>query len=738
MMVTLCLDSDCRLAPRRLLAAAWAAVTLIAGPGAAAAEVQSTCGGEAHLPETSRETRAYKLATTDFTNRVQWGGWCVLSDGSGLRFGGADQGADDGNPHTQVKRQGAWVAIHEELRAANPLQTLHDRAWALRNLHKNATAKAGRIYFSGLPAADETGKIRDELLPALTGVGKDLDKLVADIKSQTKKLKEYEAGQAGFALTYAGDASARLRRVMQAAAAALSAETIKELAAVRIALEKVAEALDAEPPPRALSPVVYDAKSGLYVVFGGDHLDYLTCDTWVFDPTRGKWMQRHPKSAPAPRANHLLSAAGDGKIALTNGYTYADQPWYQAAQYRDVGDGTWTYDVAADVWTGGEGVAADTRTYRSGPFAQEFFLQGAKPSATENEARLKALPVNTWVDMKPPQTLMLDRDWGTAVLDTDRDMILYWSGGHCAHGGTDVPHYHLSCNRWEMPNPIEYPLGSLQANTLYPVGRNFNLRPWMVGHTYRSYGYDPVLKKMVFTGRPSIYGKGVEHQDHNFYIYDPDVADWTTRALKPKEMSYTDSFFTLTHCATPQGSFVWTKDGKLFRLDAAGTAFAEVKLSGDALPGASCDGACLVLDAKRNRLLGIRTTPGKDGYKFDGEVYAVDLKSFEVKALNPAGKAGVAGMGFTREADYDVANDLMLVATPLPGNKDHLAVYDCASNRWSSAAFGGPNPAAGGYGYNVNLGLSYDARRGLHWAVGQYGEIRVLRIDVPSARIAPL
>ena len=72
---------------------------------------------------------------------------------------------------------------------------------------------------------------------------------------------------------------------------------------MQILLEKSAEALDAEPPPRALSPIVYEPRSKRFVLFGGDHLDYLTNDTWLFDPVEKKWTQRHPETAP-PRANN--------------------------------------------------------------------------------------------------------------------------------------------------------------------------------------------------------------------------------------------------------------------------------------------------------------------------------------------------------------------------------------------------------------------------------------------------
>jgi hypothetical protein len=151
---------------------------------------------------------------------------------------------------------------------------------------------------------------------------------------------------------------------------------------------------------------------------------------------------------------------------------------------------------------------------------------------------LKNLPGNEWVATNPPYRPRLNRDWGTARIDPDRDMILRWSGGHSAHGGTDVPHFHFSTNRWELPFPVEFPLGQLYANTSYPRGFNFNLRPWMTGHTYQNYAYDPPSKKMVKAGRP-----------RHFYIYDPindlvlmatylkDEGDWTpTPAFEAKTL----------------------------------------------------------------------------------------------------------------------------------------------------------------------------------------------------------
>lgn len=233
---------------------------------------------------------------------------------------------------------------------------------------------------------------------------------------------------------------------------------------------------------------------------------------------------------------------GDGTIRLTGGYTYSSNTDYAGRQYRDLDDGAWLYDIRKNSWTTTSGKSAEpnTRVYRTGPFHPDFYLAGDEPNAAAFEAWLAKIPVNEWVPTNPPQLPRLNRDWGTARIDPSRDMILHWSGGHSAHGGTDVLHFHLSTNRRELPFPVEFPLGQLYANKSYPNGFNFNLRPRMTGHTYQNYAFDPPSGKMVKAGHP-----------RHFYVYDPDVADWTGRGPKPAAMRYDSCFYTLTLTATP-------------------------------------------------------------------------------------------------------------------------------------------------------------------------------------------
>ncbi len=666
-----------------------------------------------------QQEKKYRLPGTDLKQQVIWGSTCESPDGFALAFGGQDQKADDGNPHTRVKEGDAWKAIHQELRARNPLQGFGGH---LRDETKKLLARLRGGFFNGV--SFEPGEATPQDLKELAAATKSFETLIDQVErtlgpleQRIKTLEGYDQAQGRRALDEMKNGAARLRAI----GGFFTPEAIQAMGAAQILFEKAAERLDAEPAPRALSPLAYDAKTKLFVLFGGDHLDYLTNDTWVFDPAKRRWFQRHPKDAPPPRANHKLAAAGDGKVVLTGGYAYTSTTDYVGGPYRDHGDGEWVYDVEANAWSGtGKAAPPDSRTYRTGRLHPDLYLEGPKPDREAFAKWLSELPANTWTQTRPPHLPAMNRDWGTAVLDPDRDLILRWSGGHSAHGGTDVLHYHLATNRWELPIPVELPLGQTYSNTEYPEGVNFNLRPWVTGHTYQNYGVDPILKKMLFTGRHDLC-----------YIYDPDLGDWAGRFPKPKGMVYNSCFYTLTLTPTPAGLVCWTQNGALYRFE--GKEWVEKPLAGK-LAGAVVDNSTVAYDAKRERLLFWRKLYGdKAGY--DGAIQAVDLKTWTVSTLAPEGREPASAVPYLCQIRYDSESDLFLVGGTLPPGPDGLRrtpAYDPGGNRWVSLKIAGDDPS-GPRGRNVSLGLMYDAKRKLFWAVDTNSKVFVLRLDAKTA-----
>ena len=338
------------------------------------------------------------------------------------------------------------------------------------------------------------------------------------------------------------------------------------------------------------------------------------------------------------------------------------------------------------------------------------------------------MTTNDWVYTAPPQLPKMNRDWGSAVIDPDHDLILRFSGGHCAHGGTDVLQFHLATNRWELPFPVEFPLGQLYSNTSYPEGFNFNRRPWITGHTYQNYGFDVNLGKMLFIG-----------QTYDTFYWDPEIADWTGRTIKPHGMCNDNCFYTHTTCSTPQGLMCWTRDGVVFQFDASRHDWTRFATHGEKLPGSVVDNSTVAYDSRRDRLLFVRKDYG-DAHSFDGAIYSLNLKTGEVAKLAPGGSAAATKIPYLCQLRYDPEHDLLLVGATLPPDSSGLRrtpAYDCGANRWVSLQIGGDDPS-GAVGRNVSLGMMYDAKRKLFWAVDTNSKVFVLRLDPATADLKPL
>lgn len=682
----------------------------------------------------SAKAKPYRLPGTDLKQRIIWDAKCLEPEGSGLAFGGQDQQGNDGGAGTRIFHLGAWHDWPAQPESRFDLRR-HSSAGFGKKSDQNVVKYVRELWYVILGQDAERStrdsgnlamailseiKIGGELLNLIT---RDLDDLTAREKEKPREIvkacrERNEKYQ---------DAIRTLQEKPEMDK--LHHWTVKVYDCLRLRNESL-DFLTVDPQPRALAALAYDPKSKLYVMFGGDHLDYLMNDTWVFDMATKKWSQRIPKSAPPSRANHKLIANGDGTITLKGGYTYSNNTDYMGGPYIDLADGEWVYDIAKNEWKGeGKAVPPCTRVYRSGPFHPTYFLQDPKPDAKAFAKWLEDLPVNEWKKTNPPHLPQMNRDWGTAVIDPDHDIILRWAGGHSAHGGTDVLHFHLATNRWELCYPVELPLGQTYTNTEYPDGWNFNKRPWITGHTYQNYAYDAKSKLMVFTGRPK-----------HSYLYDPVKGDWTPdRHLKPKGMDYNSCFYTLTLTPTPHGLVCWTAEGKLFYNEQETLSWTEVKPNGEKLPGAVVDNSTLAYDSKRDRLLFfVKGYGDKTGYS--GEIHEMDWKSLKVRKLSPEGMKEASAIPYLCQIRYDPENDLMLVGGTMPPdavNFRRTPAYDCAKNRWVEMKITGDDPS-GKNGRNVSLGLMYDAKRKLWWAVDAKSQVFVLRLDAVKAEMEPL
>lgn len=681
---------------------------------------------ERKFPAIEAAGKPYATPATNWEKRpVLWGWTCELPNGTGLSFGGVHQTADDGAPPTSILENGQWKSIRDELRKAHALQKHADAVRILRGNCKDALAKARHLYFEGKPAEEEARLLAANVDPDIAQLAGNLAKLSAELKGLSK-LEAYEAGQVKAALKRIETAAGLLKPL----APRTSPEALAVMRGAQIELEAAAEYLDAEPPARALSRIAFDARTKLFVLFGGTHMDYETNDLWVFDPAKRRWFQRHQDAAPEPRCDHLFEALGDGRIALYGGCAYVP-----GKHYIHIGPARWIYDVEKNTWTADghqeKPVASGTRTARYAPPAgPEHFMKGPRPDAAAHEAMLKALPVNTLVRLEIPVPLG-GRDWGTWLHDPDRDMLYLWAGGHASYAGCDVARFHLATGRWEITEPVELPLGCCGTNEQYPSGFNFNGRPWVKKHVWNSHAYDAGQKKTVMGGAND------QSLDPYSYTYDPDKADWTGRIRMPEGMP--NDAYNMQIRYTKLGMLSWNGP---YILDAPAKTWKKLAVKGT-MPGGGVDSSGLVYDTKRDRM--IFATLGGYGKPFDGQLHALDMASLQVAPLHPQGMDPKRNWSiFLREVAYLPDHDLFLWPQRFKAEgveaPDRYIAYDAAQNRWVTVKL---SLRAGAPQFNTSpvcSGIAYDRKRGLIWLgdASWNGAVWVLRFDPKSADMQPL
>ncbi|MCE9562062.1 MAG: hypothetical protein K8U57_08400 [Planctomycetes bacterium] len=530
-----------------------------------------------------------------------------------------------------------------------------------------------------------------------------------------------------------------------------------------------------QPPARANSRLLYDPVRKVTLLFGGDQLDQLVADTWAFDHRKKIWTELKPEVSPSPRGGHaLLWLPKAKKILLLGGFTYTSTTDYVAPLYKPMPFEAWTLDVEANKWepvarwekdapVGAAngflgaavdaddnvmvldsqnrawtcqidlgkpdgvlakfGVVAGSVVRRTGSHDPKWYTEGRPaPDAAAVAERLKKIPVNEWVKLPTDNAPKMNMDWGSAVFDSANDKILRFSGGHSAYSGTAPFVYDIKSDRYSLPFAPEYPLEYVYSNDQVNGEWSFQGRPWMTGHTYKSTGYDPNLKAMVFAA-------------HGYtQTFDAIAGKWS-RFAEPSP--FRADFYNTTVCSTPEGAVAWGRAGGggahgIWRLHTETKIWKA--LSRDkaaAFPDMSPDHHGLAFDSKRNRLLFF-----SDIGKHEGNVAAYDIATAKTKWLDPTGVE--EGRVHCRETVYLPDLDIVLIGArrkDSAGNWRWLA-FDCAANGWASIALAGDDPIGKRpIAFNNSMGLMYDAGRKLVWAVGQHSEVYVLNIDRSKADI---
>jgi hypothetical protein len=382
-----------------------------------------------------------------------------------------------------------------------------DDAWALRRV------KARRELNSRPPVGwtSSPSGLGDGLQVHPTRDGLEAHPTTAEQTAKTLSL----AVTAFDALSITPDAKPVLAKarapLREAAAAAAAGKWDEVLAAGGRALWVFDEAMDGplrvEPGARCGTPLVYDPKNQVIVMFGGhsglvrhdlwapgqgDGSPGRLNDTWLYDCHTKQWRDASTTRRPRPTLwPKLAYDPASGLVLLAT---------WEAKQWDDKSPRTvtlWGFDAAKaewaeldrQPWTGplwrsrhGAGlaeIALDPSTSllvltqqpedgrgssQTWAFKLDVSKMSPKPAPVWNKpaplrpqqilpdepavlAKLKTLPANKWFHMHPPHD-GVDKGWGNAACDPVRGHVYYFGGGHSTYQVNDVAIYSPGANQW--------------------------------------------------------------------------------------------------------------------------------------------------------------------------------------------------------------------------------------------------------------------------------------------------
>lgn len=465
---------------------------------------------------------------------------------------------------------------------------------------------------------------------------------------------------------------------------AVTPDIIAEVRAARVLFEQVVDALAVEPPGRARSQTAYDPVRKKIVLFGGDGLDRVLSDTWVYDCATRTWEQRFPETCPTPRAGHILAWLPRAqKIVLAGGYSripLAQEIWtYDVAgndwklllhvqlkpqshgqQFspnapritsREVQTGavsdddvlvcvtpgerpsliTWTckVDAAASVPLA-EGVAGQSGAYTFNRIDPAIWEQAAKPDAEATAKLYREMPANVWTSLDFLRYAPGARNrWGTTAYDTDRHQLLFWGGGHATSQENDVAHFSLRGGLWTIGYHPDDPIDKVYASQPTPL--SFNDRVHVPVHAYRAYCYDPAAGRMLYFDR----------------AYNPAVREWEPQPFPGLE--HRGPMYSVM-APTPRGAVTYSEKG-LFLLDARAGKWHKLPWDGPPFGRIWCDGHAMRYDSKRDCLW----------LANDQDIWRYDLATGKAAKLGITKPKALGQFIFWGEQAYLPDADLMLL-----------------------------------------------------------------------------
>ncbi|MBN2473654.1 MAG: hypothetical protein JXB62_03525 [Pirellulales bacterium] len=569
-------------------------------------------------------------------------------------------------------------------------------------------------------------------------------------------------------------------------------DALKSARAVQRKIEQTAEVRYPVPCARRNSPLAFDETNQVFVLFGGDHEDYLMNDTWVLDLAKESWRRSQPDKVPSPRAGHALCGLpGCGRVALYEGYVQTSGTDYGAVPYAPLDPcQLWCFDPKADRWDlmaswplpGKDELTMPAPLGFFDGYASQWFCPPPLAADTNDLLVLAAhrcgpwswqwkRPCETWamtLEPAPPDAA------GREELGVAPDQRLYRSGAFVAEfcevaaepNPTNLDR--LPANRWvRLPDPPRNPCRGCRqrdwGTCIWDSDRDQVLH-WGGGHCVRSAStvahYSPASGRIVegfdadepyganggggfdssLFNRPWVSAHNYNHYAYDpkckllvsgrGYLYDPERMDW----LRSEPMPLPFAFAWHHTCveASAHGAVAWAnrKGTEQFGLWLfdRDRGWIDLEPKGK-LFEPYCDAHGMVYDSKRDRMLLGGVGGGYDKLS-NGTLLAFDFATGALDTVAPENPEP-ARTHNAREMAYVVHADWVLIGELCrPGGQSDAPGYTRVYDCRRNKMF---LLDAGDVPSGHSTGWMYDARRKLAYVFTFRGEAWAMKIDPATA-----
>jgi len=211
------------------------------------------------------------------------------------------------------------------------------------------------------------------------------------------------------------------------------------------------------PAARMASAMVYDKEDNATILFGGYTMVPPTnfADTWVYYNNNNTWVNKSPSSHPSGRFSPGMAYDDTNATTILFGGAKFSPP----AAFSD----TWIYNLSANIWTSkapsthpsarnGLNMVYDEKT-------REMIIFGGGASPYANDTWVYNISTNNWTNLQPINAPR-SRAWYSMVFDRNNQDVLLFGGLFAGGSGysDETWIYNRDSNNWFNKTPTNSPM----------------------------------------------------------------------------------------------------------------------------------------------------------------------------------------------------------------------------------------------------------------------------------------